>query len=728
MSSQFISTDKIQIAKPLYDLVNDEIIPGTGVDQENFWTSLSQIVDKLSNENRQLLDQRTQIQKKIDDWHKDNRSNQFDIKKYKSFLQKIGYIQPKPPEFKISTKGIDDEISNIAGPQLVVPIDNARFAINAANARWWSLYDSLYGTDILSEKNNSEKTSQYNPHRGAKVVSYSTILLDKIFPIRNGSYSHASNFSLKKVNSTQHLEITLTDQTIATLADSSQFIGFQKDNEKNITSILLKNHDLHVEIQIDRNHPIGMQHPAGIKDVLLESAITTIQDFEDSVSAVDVEDKVKAYRNWTELMKGTCTAQLSKEGKIISRSLNSDKNFTSNQGKKITLHGRSLLLVRNVGMHMYTNSVKTISGESVPEGFLDAMITSLSAIHDIKGKSKISNSKKKNIYIVKPKMHGPQEVALTVKLFSLVEKSLNLPKNTIKIGIMDEERRTTVNLKQCIYEARERIIFINTGFLDRTGDEIHTSMEAGPVLPKDEIRNQPWLESYENQNVDIGIECGLVGKAQIGKGMWAMPDEMDSMMQAKSSHPKSGANTAWVPSPTAAALHSIHYHLIKVKQIQKNISSRKKINFNKLISPPLLNRNLSKKEIVKEIENNAQGILGYVSRWIGQGIGCSKIPDINNIGLMEDRATLRISSQHLANWLHHKITNREEIIMTFQKMAKIVDSQNSTDKNYIPMSSNFDESIEFQAALDLVFKGRQITNGYTEPILHSKRSQAKVNQ
>ena len=483
-----------------------------------------------------------------------------------------------------------------------------------------------------------------------------------------------------------------------------------------------------MEIQIDRNHPIGMQHPAGIKDVLLESAITTIQDFEDSVSAVDVEDKVKAYRNWTELMKGTCTAKLSKEGKIISRSLNSDKNFISNQGKKITLHGRSLLLVRNVGMHMYTNSVKTISGESVPEGFLDAMITSLSAIHDIKGKSKISNSKKKSIYIVKPKMHGPQEVALTVKLFSLVEKSLNLPKNTIKIGIMDEERRTTVNLKQCIYEARERIIFINTGFLDRTGDEIHTSMEAGPVLPKDEIRNQPWLESYENQNVDIGIECGLVGKAQIGKGMWAMPDEMDSMMQTKSSHPKSGANTAWVPSPTAAALHSIHYHLIKVKQIQKNISSRKKINFNKLISPPLLNRNLSQKEIVKEIENNAQGILGYVSRWIGQGIGCSKIPDINNIGLMEDRATLRISSQHLANWLHHKITNREEIIMIFQKMAKIVDSQNSTDKSYIPMSSNFDESIEFQAALDLVFKGRQITNGYTEPILHSKRSQAKVNK
>ena len=728
MNLQFISTDKIQIAKPLYDLVNDEIIPGTGVDQENFWTSLSQIVDKLSNENRQLLDQRTQIQKKIDDWHKDNRSNQFDIKKYKSFLQKIGYIQPKSPEFKISTKGIDDEISNIAGPQLVVPVDNARFAINAANARWWSLYDSLYGTDILSEKNNSEKTSQYNPHRGAKVVSYSTILLDKIFPIRNGSYSHAANFSLKKVNSTQHLEITLTDQTITTLADSSQFIGFQKNNEKDITSILLKNHDLHVEIQIDRNHPIGIQHPAGIKDVLLESAITTIQDFEDSVSAVDVEDKVKAYRNWTELMKGTCTAKLSKEGKIISRSLNSDKNFISNQGKKITLHGRSLLLVRNVGMHMYTNSVKTISGESVPEGFLDAMITSLSAIHDIKGKSKISNSKKKSIYIVKPKMHGPQEVALTVKLFSLVEKSLNLPKNTIKIGIMDEERRTTVNLKQCIYEARERIIFINTGFLDRTGDEIHTSMEAGPVLPKDEIRNQPWLESYENQNVDIGIECGLVGKAQIGKGMWAMPDEMDSMMQTKSSHPKSGANTAWVPSPTAAALHSIHYHLIKVKQIQKNISSRKKINFNKLISPPLLNRNLSQKEIVKEIENNAQGILGYVSRWIGQGIGCSKIPDINNIGLMEDRATLRISSQHLANWLHHKITNREEIIMIFQKMAKIVDSQNSTDKSYIPMSSNFDESIEFQAALDLVFKGRQITNGYTEPILHSKRSQAKVNK
>jgi len=728
MKSQFITTGNIQIAKPLYDLVNQEIIPGTEINPENFWLSLSTIIEKLSDENRQLLDHRTEIQNKIDKWHQDNRLNQFDVKKYKTFLQKIQYIQPKSPEFKISTKRIDDEISNIAGPQLVVPVDNARFAINAANARWWSLYDSLYGTDIIPEINNSEKNSPYNPHRGAQVVSYSAILLDKIFPIQGGSYSHVSNFSLKKVNSIQHLEVTLSDQTITTLNDTSQFIGFKKDSDENLSSILLKNNNLHMEIQIDRSHPIGIQHPAGIKDILLESAITTIQDFEDSVAAVDVQDKVKAYRNWTELMKGTCSAKLSKDGEIINRSLNPDKNFTSNKGKKITLHGRSLLLVRNVGMHMYTDSVQTISGESVPEGFLDAMITSLAAIHDIKGKNKISNSRKKSIYIVKPKMHGPQEVSLTVRLFRLIEKSLNLAKNTIKIGIMDEERRTTVNLKQCIYEARERIIFINTGFLDRTGDEIHTSMEAGPVLPKNEIRNQPWLESYENQNVDIGIECGLVGKAQIGKGMWAMPDEMQSMMQAKASHPKSGANTAWVPSPTAATLHSIHYHLIKVEQIQKNIASRRKINFNQLISPPLLDRKLSRKQILKEIENNAQGILGYVSRWIGQGIGCSKIPDINNIGLMEDRATLRISSQHIVNWLHHKITNKKDVIMIFKKMAKIVDSQNSTDKNYVPMSRNFDKSLEFQAALDLVFKGRETTNGYTEPILHSKRLQAKTKQ
>ena len=725
MKSKFINQGKIKIAKPLYDLVNDEIIPGTGIDPDNFWISLSKIITDLGPENIKLLHKRTQIQNQIDNWHKNNKI--FDVKKYKSFLKKIGYIEPKSTQFKISTKNIDDEVSNIPGPQLVVPVDNARFAINAANARWWSLYDSLYGTDILQEEKNSKKTYPYNPHRGAQVVSYSTILLDKIFPIKDASYSHVSNFSLKKINSKFHLEITLTDKRVTQLGDSTQFIGFNQDSKKNITSILLKNNDLHVEIQIDRKHPIGIQHPAGIKDILLESAITTIQDFEDSVAAVDVDDKVKAYRNWTELMKGTCTAELTKNGETIRRSLNPDKNFTSDKGKKIILHGRSLLLVRNVGMHMYTDSIQTISGENIPEGFMDAMITSLSAIHDIKNKNKLPNSRKKSIYIVKPKMHGPKEVSLTVKLFSLVEKALDLPKNTIKIGIMDEERRTTVNLKQCIYEARERIIFINTGFLDRTGDEIHTSMEAGPVLPKDEIKEQDWLEAYENQNVDIGIECGLIGKAQIGKGMWAMPDEMNSMMQTKVSHTKSGANTAWVPSPTAAALHSIHYHLITVKKVQKNISSRRQINFEKLICPPLLNRKLNKKEIVQELENNAQGILGYVSRWVGQGIGCSKIPNISNIGLMEDRATLRISSQHIVNWLYHKITNPQEVTRIFKKMAKIVDDQNSTDENYTPMSQDFNQSIEFKAALDLVFKGRDTTNGYTEPILHSKRSYIKNN-
>ena len=725
MNVEYIEVKNIKIAKPLYDLVDQEIIPDTGISSDKFWASFGSIVDDLEPSNHLLLNKRTEIQENINSWHNNQKTNKFNIEEYKTFLKSIGYLAPDAPDFQITTSNVDEEISSIAGPQLVVPVDNARFAINAANARWWSLYDSLYGTDIISEENNGEKGTSYNPHRGAKVVAYCSILLDSIFGLQNASFAHASNFSLKGNDNSKELVITLSNEHETRLVNPSNFVGYIENDEKKLTSILLKNNSLHIEIQIDRNHPIGTQHSAGIKDVLIESAITTIQDFEDSVAAVDVFDKVIAYRNWNELMKGTCTSTLEKDGNVINRTLNPDKNFQTPEGKNLTLHGRSLLLVRNVGIHMYTNAVTKQNGEEIPEGFLDAMITSLAALHDINGKTKYSNSRTKSMYIVKPKMHGPDEVAFTVKLFERIEEALGLEKNTLKIGIMDEERRTTVNLKQCIYEAKERIIFINTGFLDRTGDEIHTSMEAGPVLPKGEIRNQPWIKAYEDQNVDIGIESGLVGTAQIGKGMWAMPDEMKAMMTAKISHPESGANTAWVPSPTAAALHAIHYHMVNVNQIQKDISTRESINIDEILTPPLMDKELSENEILQELENNAQGILGYVSRWVGQGIGCSKIPDINNIGLMEDRATLRISSQHISNWLYHNITSQEEVITVFKKMAKIVDDQNKEDINYIPMSKNYDSSIEFQAALDLVFLGRKTTNGYTEPVLHTKRAEAK---
>ena len=725
MNVEYIEIKNIKIAKPLYDLVDQEIIPDTGISSDKFWTAFGSIVNDLEPNNRLLLNKRSEIQENINSWHTNQKTNKFNIEEYKTFLKSIGYLAPDAPDFQITTTNVDEEISSIAGPQLVVPVDNARFAINAANARWWSLYDSLYGTDIISEENNSEKGTSYNPHRGAKVVAYCSILLDSIFGLQNASFAHASNFSIKANDNSKELVITLSNEHETRLINPSNFVGYIENDEKKLTSILLKNNGLHIEIQIDRNHPIGTQHSAGIKDVLIESAITTIQDFEDSVAAVDVFDKVIAYRNWNELMKGTCTSTLEKDGNVINRTLNPDKNFQTPEGGNLTLHGRSLLLVRNVGIHMYTNAVTNQNGEEIPEGFLDAMITSLAALHDINGNTKYSNSRTKSMYIVKPKMHGPDEVAFTVKLFERIEEALGLENNTLKIGIMDEERRTTVNLKQCIYEAKERIIFINTGFLDRTGDEIHTSMEAGPVLPKVEIRNQPWIKAYEDQNVDIGIESGLVGIAQIGKGMWAMPDEMKAMMTAKISHPESGANTAWVPSPTAAALHAIHYHMVNVNQIQKDISTRDSINIDEILTPPLMDKKLSESEILQELENNAQGILGYVSRWVGQGIGCSKIPDINNIGLMEDRATLRISSQHISNWLYHNITSQEVVVTVFKKMAKIVDDQNKDDNMYIPMSENYDSSIEFQAALDLVLLGRKTTNGYTEPVLHSKRAEAK---
>ena len=723
-----INIANIKVSPNIYKLINEKIIPGTNVTKEKFWNEFSSIIEDLSEKNATLLEERNIIQKSIDKWHENNKNKKFDVLKYKNFLEEIEYINKPSPDFKIGTKQIDKEISMIAGPQLVVPVDNARFAINAANARWWSLYDSLYGTNAISEEFGAEKTPKYNTHRGAKVVSYSNIFLDKIFTLENSSYSNISSFQVIENEKTHTLIAVLTDNSKTQLIDQSKFVGYLKNPDQELTSILLKNNELHVEIQLDREHSIGKLHSAGIKDVLIESAVTTIQDFEDAVSAVDEEDKIRTYLNWTELMKGTIKASLTKDGSELIRTLNNDKIFISPEGKnnQYILPGRSLMLARNVGMHMYTDIILTKDNKNIPEGFLDIMVTALAAIHDINGNSKYCNSPKKSIYIVKPKMHGPKEVAATIELFERVEKALNLKENTIKIGIMDEERRTSVNLQQCIYEARNRIIFINTGFLDRTGDEIHTSMQAGPILPKSEIKNEPWIQAYEDQNVNIAIKSGFINKAQIGKGMWAMPDDMNDMLNTKIGHPKSGANTAWVPSPTAAALHALHYHTINVKTIQDQLLNREPINILTLLTPPLIQeKKLTESQIQKELENNAQSILGYVVRWIGQGIGCSKVLDINNIALMEDRATLRISSQHMANWIHHKITNREDVISIFKRMAKVVDKQNKNDNNYTPMSDNYEESIEFKAAIELVFNGVDTPNGYTEDILHNYRRKIK---
>ena len=723
-----INIANIKVSPNIYKLINEKIIPGTNVTKEKFWNEFSSIIEDLSKKNETLLKERDEIQETIDNWHLDNKNRSFDIVEYKKFLEEINYLIKKCPDFKINTKNIDKEISMIAGPQLVVPVDNARFAINAANARWWSLYDSLYGTDAIPEEYGATKTTAYNIHRGSKVVSFSNIFLDNIFSLENSSYSSVSSFQIDKTDNKYNLIAILTDNTKTQLTDPSKFVGYTKKADGELTSILLKNNGLHIEIQLNREDSIGKLHSAGIKDILIESAITAIQDFEDSVSAVDEEDKISAYTNWTDLMKGTITSTFTKDGSELVRTLNPDKIFISQENENDTyiISGRSLILARNVGIHMYTDIILTKENEKTPEGFLDIMVTALASMHDLNGNSKYSNSPKKSIYIVKPKMHGPKEVAATVELFSRVEKALNLNNNTIKIGIMDEERRTSVNLQQCIYEAKDRIIFINTGFLDRTGDEIHTSMKAGAFLPKSEIKNQPWIQAYEDQNVDIAIKSGFIGKAQIGKGMWAMPDEMKEMLNNKIGHPKSGASTAWVPSPTAAALHALHYHYVNVKDIQDQLLNREPSDILNLLTPPLMSEKLlEESQIQKELENNAQSILGYVSRWIGQGIGCSKVLDIDNVALMEDRATLRISSQHIANWILHDITNKEDVISIFKRMAKIVDIQNKDDVNYTKMSDNYEESIEFQAALELVFNGVDTPNGYTEDILHSYRRKSK---
>ena len=724
---KIIEVGGLKVDERLVRLVRDEIAPGTGVEPSAFWTSLGRIVKDLAPKNRELLEKRDTLQKKIDSWHLARKGRTIDKEEYRKFLTEIGYLVPEGEKFSVSTTNVDAELAQVSGPQLVAPLDNARFALNAANARWGSLYDTLYGTNVIPEEKGAERGETYNATRGIRVVAQTEAFLDEVVGLEQGKFSDVTQYSLKDVGKTKQLIATLNDGRLVGLADRSKFVGFNEKNNE-LSSVLLRNNGLHIEIQIDRGHPVGKDHPAGVKDVVLEAAITTIEDCEDAVAAVDASDKAKIYSNWNGIVKGTLEATFEKNGRLTTRRLNPDKTLTTPDGKTLTLPGRSMLLVRNVGIHMYTDAVTTQGGDEIPEGFLDAMVTTLAAMHDLKGNGKYINSKTGSFYIVKPKLHGPEEAVATVELFERIEDALGLKRNTLKIGIMDEERRTTVNLKEAIRMAKERVVFINTGFLDRTGDEIHTGMEAGPMLPKGEIKMQPWIISYEDWNVDIGIETGLIGKAQIGKGMWTMPDKMREMVDTKIAHPEAGASTAWVPSPTAATLHALHYHKINVAKRQAALANRERASLDDILTPPLLNRKLTPKEIQQELDNNAQGILGYVVRWVSQGIGCSKVPDIHDVGLMEDRATLRISSQHITNWLYHGIVTEQQMRETFERMAKIVDRQNVNDPNYRNMASEYNTSVSFQAALDLVFKGREAANGYTEPVLHARRREVKAAQ
>jgi len=711
----------LYISKELDNFLQEEVIPGLDIQPSIFWKSLESILDTFGPKNQDLLDKRTSIQKQLDTWHLERKGQPHDAEEYKSFLKDIGYLIEEGDNFLIETSNVDPEIKTIAGPQLVVPVMNARFALNAANARWGSLYDALYGTNVIPEDEGAERSGGYNPVRGNKVIEFAKNFLDESVPLKKASFNDVVGFILLG----ESLQAELSDGTRSELRDTNQYIGYSGESN-NPSGILLKNNNLHLEIQIDREHNIGRDDPAGIKDILIESAITTIQDCEDSVAAVDASDKVTVYRNWLGLMRGDLQETFVKGGSEMTRSLNPDREYTSKDNKALTLPGRSLMLVRNVG-HLMTNpAVIDKEGSEIPEGILDAMFTICIAKHDLQKTGNIINSKKGSIYIVKPKMHGPKEVQFTCDLFAAVEKELNIKPLSVKVGIMDEERRTTVNLKECIRVAKDRVIFINTGFLDRTGDEIHTSMEAGPMIPKAEMKEQAWISAYEDWNVDTGLQTGFKGKAQIGKGMWAMPDEMLEMYKTKDMHPKAGANCAWVPSPTAASLHALHYHKILVSDEQDSIASRAKANLDDILTIPVMkdSRTLSKEEIQLELDNNAQGILGYVVRWIDSGVGCSKVPDINNVGLMEDRATCRISSQHVANWLHHGICSEDQVIETMKRMAIVVDEQNSGDPSYTKMAPNFD-GIAFIAACDLAIKGRSQPSGYTEPILHSKRLELK---
>lgn len=727
---RWIVTTRIQegglrIAAALHDLVSDEILPGTDVDPGHFWTSLEEIVNDLGPVNKALLAKRDDLQRQIDAWYDQHKSEPVENNAHNQFLAEIEYLIPEGEAFQITTANVDKEIAIIAGPQLVVPVDNARFALNAANARWGSFYDALYGTDVIPEDNGREKDTTYNPVRGASVVEFAAAFLDGATPLARGRHKDVTEYQLINNGGPKILSAMLSDGTSTGLSDPGQFVGYSA--AESLTSILLLNNDLHIEIQIDRSHPIGKNALAGIKDVILEAAVSTIQDCEDSVAAVDADDKVRVYRNWLGLMTGELAESFVKDGKTINRTLNKDRDFTAPDGSRFSLPGRSLMLVRNVGHLMTTDAVLDKNDQEIPEGFLDAMVTTVCAVHDLKGNGRFRNSRAGSVYIVKPKMHGPAEAALTEKLFSRVEGALDLPRNTIKVGVMDEERRTTVNLKECIREVSARIAFINTGFLDRTGDEIHTCMEAGPVLPKETIKSEPWINAYEDWNVDIGLECGLKGKAQIGKGMWPKPDELRQMVDSKQAHPEAGASCAWVPSPTAATLHATHYHAVNVAEKQTELLARERASIDDILTPPLLDdKPLSDSEIETELQNNAQGILGYVVRWIDQGVGCSKVPDIENVGLMEDRATLRISSQHIANWLHHGICTEEQVRTVMARMASVVDQQNKNDSVYRNMCSGLDHNIAYRAACDLVFKGCDQPNGYTEPLLHALRREAKA--